>query len=95
MKSQIGTNRAPRAKLDEINEYEDQNYGSVPDNRKTAFMEATPTSKSKNPRARNATDAKTLDNTGGGVYKNKTMSNFFKRPKVSLKGPAQFSPVKR
>ena len=95
MKSQIGTNRTPRAKLDDINEYEDKNYGLVHDNRKTAFMNATPAAKSKNLKARNATDAKTLDNTNGGVYKNKTMSNFFKRPKISLKAPPQFSPVKR
>jgi len=47
MKSQIGTHRTPRAKLDEINEYEDKNYGTVQDNCKTAFMDKTPASKSK------------------------------------------------
>jgi len=49
----------------------------------------------KNLKARNTTEAKTLDNTNGGVYKNKTLSNFFKRPKISLKAPPHFSPIKR
>jgi hypothetical protein len=95
MKSQIGTHRTPRAKLDEINEYEDKNYGSVHDNCKTAFMDTTPASKSKNLKARNTTEAKTMDNANGGVYKNKTLSNFFKRPKMSLKAAPHFSPIKR